>query len=276
MVLTPQRSSASCTPATQEVRVPRHNREVPWERFDPEIYWDENYSHLRKDDQFILTTVGTFFAEYFRRQFRREGPPTIGIDVGSGSNFYPALTLLPWCNRIVLSDCSPTNRAWLEQHRLEIGKTWQDFWVELVRKCGYQPPTFAEARTLLAERSVVRDLDALCLPKQTYDVGTMFFVAESMTNYESEFEDATGGFLSCLLPGAPFAAAFMDSSTGYSVGTESFPAVQVVTPSRVKQALAPFVDATTTSVQPVPIPPGDRLRDGYEGMIIAVGTTAAS
>jgi hypothetical protein len=101
----------------------------------------------------------------------------------------------------------------------------------------------------------------------------MFFVAESMTSFQDEFTQATSCFLSCLRPGAPFAAAFMDSSQGYAVSTERYPAVRAVTAGTVNATLAEL--GARAEVDKVPVPAGDPLREGYEGMIIAVGTTPA-
>ena len=65
------------------------------------------------------------------------------------------------------------------------------------------------------------------LPTDRFHVGTMFFVAESITEQADEFELALRAFTRSLKRGAPFAAAFMRNSTGYTVNDRDFPALRV-------------------------------------------------
>jgi hypothetical protein len=255
----------------------RHNVEVAWDEFPPEDYWHHNYSALREDDRAIILAVGEYFSGHFQ-----DHPTTgqgAGLDVGSGTNFYPALGMLPWMKTITLTDHSAANVAWLRAHLGGIQTPaaegepweWQPFWEAYSRFTGYEAKD--DARSLLAERCRVEHLSVYDIPPGQYDIGTMFFVAESMTSYEKEFEDATGHFLGALRPGAPFAAAFMDKSLGYVVGEKSFPAVREVDQPLVASTLKSF--GAIASVEKIPIPGNDPLREGYDGMIIAVGTTAA-
>jgi hypothetical protein len=112
------------------------------------------------------------------------------------------------------------------------------------------------------------------LEPAAWDIGTMFFVAESMTADPAEFERATAAFLATLRPAAPFAAAFMAGSLGYRVAGVPFPAVREVDAVRVGAVLNRC--GAAASVTTVAVPHGARLRDGYEGMIVAVGTTSPS
>jgi hypothetical protein len=233
---------------------------------------------LRADDTEIIRAVGEFFARHFSTH---PWPVERGVDVGSGSNLYPALSMLPWCREIHLTDHSPSNVAWLKQHAAGAAGAarqqpwvWQPFWDEFRDNFkGY--PTIPDPQTALdlATRGNIHERSVFTLsPEDQFDVGTMFFVAESMTSFEREFDVATERFVRCLRPGAPFAAAFMDSSVGYVVADKSFPAVQEVTEDVVKEVLLTQLraDVVVTKVQ---VPASDPLRDGYKGMIIAVGTT---
>ncbi len=264
----------------QHVDGGRHNKDVAWADFAPEAYWNHNYRYLRVDDTEIIRAVGAFFAEHFKT---RPWPVGRGIDVGSGSNLYPALSMLPWCREIHLTDHSPSNVAWLREHAADVGGpdpqardpwAWEPFWNEFRDNFkGY--PTIADPRAAL-HRATEGNIDERSVftlrPEDEFDIGTMFFVAESMTSFENEFDVATERFIRCLRPGSPFAAAFMDSSVGYVVADKSFPAVQEVTEDVVKDVLITQLgcDALVTKVQ---VPASDPLRDGYKGMIIAVGTT---
>jgi NNMT/PNMT/TEMT family protein len=254
----------------------RTNGEVEWDEFAPEAYWKHNYRYLRKDDRQIIRSVGQFFANHFGSK-----PPSglTGIDVGSGANLYPALAMLPWCERIHLIDPSHANVTWLQKHidgaRNATSKSWEwkDFWAAYRKnKGGYLSVTNPRAKLAEVTDGRIRVRSVFDLPVNEYDIGTMFFVAESMTSFEREFDQATKNFLQSLRPGAPFAAAFMDSSMGYVVGDKSFPAVAEVTKDVVAKVLYDQFRADV-KVEKVAVPAKDPLRDGYKGMIIAFGTT---
>ncbi|MDQ1295640.1 MAG: hypothetical protein QG608_3525 [Actinomycetota bacterium] len=247
----------------------RHNCDVEWEDFDSGSYWNHNYRSLREDDREIIRTVGSFFRKCFL------GIPTdglSGVDVGSGTNMYPALAMLPWCEKIELIDHSVRNVEWLQSEVSSLRSTWRPFWDELC-SVGYERKDFPRVRAAIAGSTRVVRSNVFELTENTYDIGTMFFVAESMTDDENEFEKATECFLRSLRPGAPFAAAFMDSSEGYVVGDKLFPAVHEVTKTRVENVLAGLVADGEVTVDKIRVPPTDPLRDGYEGMLIAVGRT---
>lgn len=96
----------------------------------------------------------------------------------------------------------------------------------------------------------------------------MFFVAESISNTQEEFEIAVARFLGALSPGAPFAAAFMENSAGYSIGSTEYPAVRVGTRDVVR-VLSEAAEGL--NVRSEPAQPKGALRIGYDGMILAVG-----
>lgn len=264
----------------------RHNRDVAWDAFDPQAYWQHNYSALREDDRQIIAQVAEFLGRHFTpdryevpdgpaasdRQPKAPAPGSLrGLDLGCGSNLYPTLAMLPWCRRIELIDYSQANVDWMRQELKEPHQSWGDFWKEFVASGRYGPPDFATAAAGLNQRVKVSKGNVFALsPLRRYDVGTMFFVAESLSNYPLEFKQATKRFLSCLKPGAPFAAAFMDSSEGYVVADKSFPAVHEVTTSYVQRVLDEL--GTSADVKKIEVPANDPLRDGYQGMILAVGT----
>jgi hypothetical protein len=252
---------------------PRHNDDVAWDEFPPEAYWDHNYRSLRKDDQEIINTVAGFFAGRF---WGTSPLGRRGIDVGAGSNLYPTLAMLPWCDDITVTDISRENVAWLTSAIADAGPEdewrWRPFWDEYRRFKGYRQ--FERPVERLGAVAHVAQGSVFDLPERVYDVGTMFFVAESMTSYPTEFEDATERFLCSLKPGAPFAAAFMDSSTGYEVDGRPYPAVRQVNKAVVEETL--IGSGADVDVEKVDVPASDPLRDGYDGMIIAVGTTATT
>jgi hypothetical protein len=259
-----------------------HNDEVDWDRFVSDTYWADNYRCLRADDRSILATVGAFFTRHFAGRPAAAG--LHGVDIGTGTNLYPALGMLPWCRTVTLVDPSRPNLRWLAgQLAAPDGPApdgpapdnpvwpWQPFWDVYRAHAAYR--RVPDPRRRLAEVCRIRRAGVLDLEPAAWDVGTMFFVAESMTEDSAEFERATAAFLGALRPGAPFAAAFMAGSLGYLVGESRFPAVRDVDAARVAALLERC--GATVSVSTVPVPHGAPLRDGYEGMIVAVGTTSS-
>jgi hypothetical protein len=98
----------------------------------------------------------------------------------------------------------------------------------------------------------------------------MFFVAESLSDDRSEFEDAVARFLGVLRPGAPFAAAFMEKSVGYDVGGTRFPATAVDADDVFDVLRRGAEDLRVERIDA----DDDPLRDGYTGMLLAMGRVA--
>jgi hypothetical protein len=236
------------------------NEDFPWDSFDSAAYFEHNYSKLRGDDEQIIDIVADFFQE--NEPQRRLRPRA--IDVGAGANLYPALTMLPFAAELHLVEPAFTNRRWLETEILSPHPSWWQFW-DRVRTDRRSYKAIRNPFDLLGRRNKVVKGNIFTLPPATYDTGTMFFVAESITPRTSEFIRATRSFVNSLVPRAPFAAAFMRDSAGYRVGGRDFPACSV-DERDVRMAL----DAVAVDVQIHPVDSWD-LRDGYCGMIVAVG-----
>lgn len=252
------------TPTVGMTAVGAGNSDAPWDRFDSFEYFRHNYGHLRDDDAAIIEKV----ADFFLHCFDRGTPPkrlASAIDVGSGTNLYPALAMLPFSSSVTLFERSFPNRQWLMDELRRPSASWRDeFW-----------PTIAENRAtyngikdplaLLADRAEVVRGNVFELRPGRYGLGTMFFVAESITTRDDEFRRATQHFVDSLLPGAPFAAAFMCRSRGYLVGSTYFPACSINLDD-VRACLASV--ARTRDIETVG---SHDLRDGYQGMIVATG-----
>lgn len=206
------------------------NRDYPWDEFNPEEYFKFNYVDLRDDDREIVEIVRDFLA---RKVAACPLPPGArGIDVGTGANLYPALTMLPFCDHITLYEHSEANVQWLrEQAKAEWpswGEAWQQFWELLEERKPYKE--FENPVGRLADEKHIEIVkgDVLGRAEQAqFDLGTMFFVAESITGQQGEFLDAMDHFFSMLKPDALFAMAFMEHSQGYRVGAQKFPATDI-------------------------------------------------
>jgi hypothetical protein len=246
------------------------NADAPWNRFSSHDYWRRNYSDLHAEDREIIRRVSDFLICAFA-----ERPPVErAIDVGSGTNLYPALLMLPWTERILLADYSQSNVSWLRGQLDDETDPWpwRRFWSEIQEAKGYSYVHNPRARLRAAcapesGHAGVERFSVFDLPEARWDLGTMFFVAESITQNSAEFRAAVGCFVGALKPDAPFAAAFMAGSAGYEVAGTKFPAVPI-TPDDVRQHLVEL-GVREPSVELLDTKP--EVRDGYNGMIVATG-----
>jgi hypothetical protein len=143
---------------------------------------------------------------------------------------------------------------------------WQQFW-SLLQSSSPIYQKIRDPESELKRKAVEPTKQSIFnLPKATWDVGTMFFVAESITARYSEFQTATRRFLLALKPGAPFVAAFMENSHGYPVGELRFPAV-AISDRDVKRALRGIASGCEVHA----VGSQKKFRDGYEGMMVVTG-----
>jgi NNMT/PNMT/TEMT family len=248
----------------------QHNAVPDWEAFPSDEYWRCNYQNVQAEDQEIIHRVNVFF----RRAFSGRGPVQRAIDVGSGTNLYPALLMLPWTEQILVSDLSAQNVNWLRRHVMDDGApwTWQPFWREVRDFEGYRQ--MAEPRRHLRRACTghpghagFEQRSVFDLPRGQWQLGTMFFVAESITEEFEEFREAIDGFVGALQPYSPFAATFMAGSDGYIVKGISFPALPITADDVAEQFKRLGVSELSVDL----LQTADRVRDGYEGMIVATG-----
>jgi NNMT/PNMT/TEMT family len=249
------------------------NADVQWNMFSPVDYWHHNYSELQPEDREIIQQVSEFFIGTLGN--RPVGQRRVrGIDVGSGTNLYPALLMIPWVDQILLTDFSARNIDWLFRHVTADSDawTWDPFWGELrgrehYNQIGDPHKRLREACHAHRGHAGIEKHSVFKLPTRRWDVGTMFFVAESITESPEEFRAALEGFLGALKVGAPFATAFMAGSNGYSVANKHFPALSI----RPDDVVAHFAQLGAYKLN-VNTPLTDhRVRDGYSGMIVATG-----
>lgn len=242
------------------IPVPARNAQFPWDEFAAVDYCDHNYQQLRDDDREILELVAGWFAQEMRGRAGCDA-----IDVGAGPNLYPSLAMLPHSRTVTLLEHSASNVEFLRAQTTDLPERWEPFW-DVVSPLA-QDGDFDKARALLAERAVIMQGSVFNLPPSHWDLGTMFFVAESISQDPAEFESAVGCFLRALRPGSPFAAAFMEQSDGYDVAGMRFPATPVGRQEVHACLSALSTDLRVERIEMRPAP----LRPGYTGMIVAVG-----
>lgn len=244
--------------------MPTRNNDVDWNTFQPRAYHAHNYRSVRPDDLQIVRATRDFFATA-----NLPSHPARGLDVGAGANLYPAFAMMPLCEHVDLVEHSPANVRWLRSRqsrwrRFDHG--WDEFWQLYAERDRYAAAM--RGRRPLAEfraKATVTQGSIFDLPQQRWDIGTMFFVACSLSADREEFDRAVRCFTRALRPDAPFATAFMTGSDGYDVDGVRFPAVPVDTVI-VEQTLQPLA----TDVKVVPIDSEHPLRPNV-GMVLALG-----
>lgn len=258
--------------ASGSVIGPGCNGDYRWDEFNTYSYLGDNYCALRDDDRQIISLVRDFFAANAHHAPRQPDGTRTGLDIGTGPNLYPAMTMLPFCDSIVLGEWSLANLEWLRKEKEEYGHNWDPFWAELARSEPYR--SVDDPRNALRRAARVEHASVFDLPVARYDMGTMFFVAESCTGEPNEFDRAVRQFARSLRPGALFAAAFMTGSAGYEVGDQHFPAVKVNT-NIIRRSLRRFVSRGwlpyAAKLKVCPITTEMPLRHGYDGMVVAFG-----
>jgi hypothetical protein len=240
------------------------NDATPWSDFDADGYSKANYAVIMPEDAEIIRFASQFLIEAFAtRPVARAA-----VDVGAGPNLYPSLLMLPWAERITFTEYAESSIEWLREHLADSTDEWmwQPFWELVTDLPGYN--NIAHPRTQLAERHDILRTSIFDLPPRRWDLGSMYFVADGLSDDETEFDSAVRSFIGALMPGAPFIMAFMEGSTGYDVSGVWFPAVKVSLQS-LKELLAGLPVARTrvlrtdNTIRP--------LRPGYGAMLVVAG-----
>ena len=249
------------------------NDDVRWNGFDPRAYVAKNYRDLLDADAEILT----FVREHFSNHFREHSDRLIrGIDIGAGANLYPALSMLPWCTEITLLERARKNVHYLRGQKSHYDASWDSFWNVLCGDPGYEAmdvdPRERFRTTVQVEKGNLfalerRKLFGSSRDPRRWQIGTMFFVAESISTSHTEFRRGVTCFMEALEPGAPFAAAFMEGSRGYDVGDRHYPACDV-DETQVRESFQGLVEKVETRRL------GESshlVRPGHTGIILAYG-----
>jgi hypothetical protein len=243
------------------------NEAAPWAAFDADVYAKINYETLMPEDEEIIR----FAARFLVQAYRDRPLASNAVDVGSGPNLYPALLMLPCAEHITFTEFADaaSNIEWLKANLPDAPErewAWQPFWDLMARLPEYE--NIRDPRRRLAGSYDIVEMSVFDLPSATWDLGSMFFVADGISSNQAEFELAVSRFVAALTPGSPFVMAFMEGSTGYEVSGVRFPSV-VVRQDELTRLLARLPVAgtrilrTDKSIRP--------LRPGYDAMLLVTG-----
>jgi hypothetical protein len=139
--------------------------------------------------------------------------------------------------------------------------TWRPFWDRCRALNPGLPPT-AEAAL---HRVRVRHGDAFALAGAGYDLASMHFVAESVTEDADEFAGFCAAFAAAVRPGGHLLAAFMENMGRYALGDGSrWPGLPVDADAVTRTFTPLTMDLEVTRIDADP----DLPDYGYTGMVL--------
>jgi len=187
---------------------PLRNDDVDWDRWPVTDYLDEVYREVYPSDAAIIDHHSEYFRSLPSDTLERS------LELGAGPNLYPLMLAAAASRRIDALEYSAANVAYL-RGQLADGpeRSWLAFYERCRRGNPALPPTLAEA----LRRVTVVHGNAMALPAGTYDLASMHFVAESVTEDRSEFDAFCQRFVEAVRPGGHLLAAFMEGQARYQI-----------------------------------------------------------
>ncbi|MFF1510330.1 class I SAM-dependent methyltransferase [Streptomyces sp. NPDC058326] len=187
----------------------RRNRDADWNAWPVADYLAENYRRLHPCDIGVI--------RHHSALYRRCAPGSLArtLELGAGPNLYPLMLAGAASRRIDALEPGAANIRYL---RRQLDEGPDDSWEPFYRLCRSLDPALpascAEAlRTVQVVPGTAEDLTP-----GTYDLASMNFVAESVTEDFDEFTALCAAFVRAVRPGGLLLAAFMERMPSYRVG----------------------------------------------------------
>ncbi|MCX5231889.1 class I SAM-dependent methyltransferase [Streptomyces sp. NBC_00233] len=187
----------------------RRNQDADWDAWPVTDYLAENYRRLHPCDIGVI--------HHHAAVYRRIAPGSLArtLELGAGPNLYPLMLAGAASRRIDALEPSAANLGYLRR-QLDRGPdaSWQPFYA----LCRSLDPALPESGTeaLRPVRVVPGTVDDLV--PGTYDLASMNFVAESVTEDSAEFTLFCDVFVRAVRPGGRLLAAFMERMPSYRIG----------------------------------------------------------
>ncbi|MET8222697.1 class I SAM-dependent methyltransferase [Streptomyces sp. NPDC005301] len=207
------------------------NDDVNWDSWPVEDYLAENYRELHPSDAAVIA--------HHSAVYRRFAPGSLAcsVEFGAGPNLYPLMLAGAASRRIDAVEAGTANVAYLSR-QLDGGPdaSWLPFHA-LCRRLN--PGLPADPAQALSRVRVVHQ-DVRALPPGGYDLASMNFVAEGVTEDFDEFRDFCRLFVRSVVPGGWLVAAFMENMPTYRIGPASRWPGCPVDPDVVTSVFAPL------------------------------------
>jgi hypothetical protein len=247
--------------STVGAEAPWRNADVDWDAWPVAQYLAENYRDLHACDAAVIDHHAAFYRRFAPRSVRAS------VEFGAGPNLYPLMLAAGVSRRVDAVERSAANVTYLRgQLRGRLDRSWRPFYSRCRRWLPALPSDAAEA--LARVRVLHRDVRDL--PSGQYEVASMNFVAESVTEDAAEFAALCAAFAGSVRPGGHLVAAFMENMGRYRLGRgPQWPGLPVDV-SAVWAVFAPWTAELTISR--IDADPG--LPDyGYTGMVLLTAVT---
>jgi hypothetical protein len=243
---------------------PLRNADVDWDSWPVQEYLAENYRVVHPSDLAVIEHHSAFY--------RSLGAGSVGssVELGAGPNLYPLMLAAGVSHDIHAVEPSAASVAYLTRQLHEgPDPTWAPFWAACVQRQSALPATLTEA---LARVRLTHAPIASVAPGG-YDLASMHFVAESVTEELAEFRALCAAFVAAVRPGGLLVAAFMENMGRYHLGDGStWPGYPVDT-AAVRAAFAPYTDRLDLErIDADPTLP----EYGYTGMVLLTGRRAGT
>ena len=235
---------------------PLSNADVDWDEWPVQEYLGEVYGELHPSDDAIISHHAAFYRKVDPAGVR------VSVELGGGPNLYPLMLAASVSPRIEVVEPSAPSVAYLRrQLRTGTDPSWLPFYERCRSLLPALPPTIDEALA----RVDVRQGSAADLELGHYDLGSMHFVAESVTELPEEFAAVCAAFARSVRPGGWLVAAFMENMGRYRVGRgpqwPGYPVDQAI----VQGTFADLVSEMTTTRTEFDTTGPDY---GYTGMVM--------
>jgi hypothetical protein len=140
------------------------------------------------------------------------------VEFGAGPNLYPLMLAAAASRHMDAVEAGAANVAYLKQ-QLDHGP--EASWLPFHALCRHHNPDVpATLRQTLSRVHVVHG-DVRGLAPGAYDLASMHFVAEGVTEDFAEFTDLCRLFTRSVVPGGHLVAAFMENMPTYRIGRAS-------------------------------------------------------
>lgn len=197
------------TPRPETAR-PRRNRDADWDAWPVDAYLAENYRTLHPYDIGVI--------HHHAGVYRTFAPGSLArtLELGAGPNLYPLMLAGAAARRV---DALEPGAAGVRYLRGQLTHGVDDSWLPFYRLCRSLDPALPESCAEALHRVRVVRGTAEDLRPGTYDLASMNFVAESVTEDFEEFTEVCEAFVRAVSPGGRLLAAFMEGMPSYRIGT---------------------------------------------------------
>lgn len=243
---------------------PLRNADVDWDSWPVQEYLAENYRVVHPSDLGVIEHHSAFY--------RGLGADSIGssVELGAGPNLYPLMLAAGVSRDIHAVEPGAASVAYLtRQLREGPDPSWDPFWSVCLQRQPALPATLAEALT----RVRLTHAPIASVEPGRYDLASMHFVAESVTEEKAEFQALCAAFVAAVRPGGLLVAAFMENMGRYHLGDGSTWPGYPVDEAAVREAFAPYTDRLELErIDADPTLP----EYGYTGMVLLTGRRAGT